>query len=145
MTSISIEKQLLLYDCLLETMQILNLNSFNKIFYCGSRLKYNIPNTLLIIVDDDVDNIYFNEINCEEGARGSAYLNKSRIGSPWDIQNRKFTFHYKVISQLIYDRLNNDWNKLADESWIYLGNMEYIPGIDITDSMQRYYQLKCFA
>ena len=143
MSPLSIEHKIILYECVMETAKILEFDSFNKVFYCGTRTKYDIPNALLIVADIDSSNRFYSEMSCSGGACGGAYLDKPRPNGPWVSSNRHNTFHYKVITSCVYDGLNNDWTKLADCSWSQINN-PYMPGLDITDTIQRYYNLKAF-
>lgn len=142
MIGLPIEKQIILYECVMETARILEFETFNKIFYCGPRFKFNVQNTLLIVISADEANIFFEEMNNEYGSSGTAYLN-SPSGVPWEPKNLKYTWHYKVITEEVYAGLNNDWTRLADFSWAQTNNI-YMPGLDVTDTIQRYHNLKVF-
>ena len=144
METLSIEDQLILYECVVESARICEFNSFNMVFYCGTRLKWGTPNALLIVIEDDPNNRFYAEMSCEGGARGTAYLDKPRPHGANHPDFKKYHFHKKVITQTVYDALDGDWTRLADESWIYPKNMKYIPGIDITDTIERYHNLKIF-
>jgi hypothetical protein len=99
---------------------------------------------LLIVIEDDPNNRFYAEMSCEGGSRGTAYLDKPRPYGANHPDFKKYHFYFKIITQTVYDALDNDWNMLADESWIYPKNMKYIPGIDITDTIQRYHNLRIF-
>lgn len=145
MTDIEYEKYLRLYECVCETAKILEFDSFNKVYFCGTRLKYGIPNCLLIVVDELPGNRFYDEMINEGGCTGGGYLlNKPGHAYPWMPAYRIYHFHYKVITKAVFDGLKNDWNRIADESWIYSGNMNFIPGIDITDMMLKYNNLRAF-
>lgn len=146
MIDVPVEKQIILYECVIETAQILEFETFIRVFYCGTRLKWSTPNALLIVIEEDQNNRFYQDMSCEGGCTGSAYLNKPYGASgPWAPDNKHHTFHYKVITDRVYDALNNDWAKLADESWLYPKNNKYIPGIDITETIQRHYDLRIFS
>jgi hypothetical protein len=137
MEILSIEHQIILYECVVEAAKINEFNSFNMVFYCGTRLKWSTPNALLIVIEDDPNNRFYADMSCEGGSRGTAYCS--------DLADfKKYHFYFKIITQTVYDALNGNWNRLADESWIYPGNMKYIPGIDITETIQRYHNLRIF-
>lgn len=133
MEILSEEHQLILYKSVMEIAKICEFNTFNKVFYCGTRLKWVTPNTLLIIIDEDPDNRFYLEMSSEKGSTCFFYLNHYRDGC-----------HFKVITQKVYDYLKTDWCRLADKSWVYPENMKYIPGIDITNIIKRYHNIKAF-
>jgi hypothetical protein len=145
MNDLTPEKYLHLYECVVEVATSLEFDTFNRIYYCGTRLKWTTPNALLIVIEDNPYNRFYEEMACEDGACGTNYLVKPLgPGGPYSIANKHNTFHYKVIAQTVYDALNNDWDRIADESWIYPKNMEYIPGIEITDQIIKYHNLAAF-
>lgn len=143
MEILSIEHQLILYECVVEAARICEFNSFNKVFFCGKRTKFNVPNALLIVINEDLNNRFYAEMNNSGGRCGGAYLDKYRPNGAWAPNYRHNHFHYKVITDKVYYGLNNNWAKLADCSWSQTNN-PYIPGIDITNTIQRYHNLKAF-
>ena len=144
MTILPIEKQITLYECVIEISKTLHFSELIKVFYCGTRLKWSTPNATLIVVPGNEENLFYHEMNSEIGCCGSSYLNKPYgPGGPWSSENKHNTFTYKVITDKVYNSLQNDWVKLADKSWQHKNN-SFIPGIDITDSVLRFYNLKAF-
>lgn len=121
----------------METAKILEFDTFNRVFYCGYRSKFGIPNTLLIVIDADESNRFFDEMSCESGSTGAAYIGE-------DVSNKPYAFHYKVIIEKVFAALNNDWTRLADDSWSKVNN-PYLPGLEITDTIERIYNLKAFS
>jgi len=101
----------------LETISILELDgtSILKVFYCGRYRKWNLPNTLLIIVDKNkiIDNRFYQDITVG-GSNGGAYLKKDIAGNPWDGNNKKYCFHYCVIT----DDVSLD-NCIIDDNFEY--------------------------
>lgn len=144
---ISPEKYVLLSECLIEIGTICHINQISKSFYCGTRLKWGTPNCLLVIMETDSNNPLFEDTNTVRGCCGSAYLtNKPEFaGGPWAQNNKWKTFHYKVITQHIYDQCKGDWNLLADDSWLYPGNSQWIPGVEVDWQLaNKYLKMKAF-
>jgi hypothetical protein len=137
------------YKCLSEITNILEFDKIIKAFYCGKRIKWGIPNCFLVVIEEDRNNRFFEEMSCEGGSTGSGYLIDKKTGKclggnlPWGHDNRKNAFHYKVITDIVYDQLKNDWSKLNDDSWHQaVGN---IGGVEIDlELMKRFYDNKTF-
>lgn len=144
---ISNEQMITLYECLKDCRSILSFRDPLKVFYCGTRLKWSTPNCLLIVVKDDATNRYNEEMNSDIGCCGNSYIDSrwDKRHPPWSPPNKPYTYNYKVITDKTYEAIKDDWNKLADESWLYSGNSDYIPGIDITESIHRIWKLRSFA
>lgn len=147
----TIEQYIHWYKCLSEIAHILEFDKIIKAFYGGIRFKHKIPTCLLVVVEADLNNRFFEEMSCEGGCTGAAYLvnketNKCLVdGSPWGPENKKNTFHYKVITDRVYSHIKDDWNKLKDSTWASTPILR-MPGHEIDlDLMGRYYNAKVFA
>jgi len=142
----SMEQNFLFYELLADIASILEFDWVLKAFYCGTRLKWNTPNCLLVVIKNDETSRFLAEINHSLGATGTACL-FSKIDhnfGPYSQQNKPYNYHYKVITDRVYEKFKNDWSKLADESWIHSNN-PYVPGIELNlDVITRIHQMKAF-
>jgi hypothetical protein len=142
----TIEQYIHWHKCLSEIAHILEFDKIVKAFYYGKRRKWGTPTCLLVVIEEDLNNRFIEDMCCEGGSTGSAYLVDKETGkcltdsNPWGEENKKNTFHYKVITNRVYDQIKNDHNKLANDSWISGYGFE----IDL-DLMKRYYDAKAFA
>jgi hypothetical protein len=141
---LSAEKQIILYECLVETAQMLGFDVIEKAFYCGTSRKWGIPNTLIIVVPEDTENMFFPEMSCESGSHGQAYLTTRKRGiNPWGPENKPNTFRYKVITDRVYEHIKNDWTRLVDDRWQHINSI--VPGIELDiDLLFRHNKLKAF-
>lgn len=136
MEELSLDNLIILYQCMLNVLQKFKINNYIKVFYCGKSLCWGNPSRLLIIVKEN--EYYFDEWESEFGIDGKSYLDELVVGSHWHSRNDKYFYHYKIISNTLFNKLNNDWNNLIiNESWIY-------PGIDITKKISKIEKIKAF-
>jgi hypothetical protein len=101
-----------------DALSILELDDVKvqKVFFCGKTIKFGIPNTLLISVNDDdvMRNRFYSDM------RGGIASGGSYVGGPYmswsdcPIQNR---YWYNVITSATFNF--HSLSKVIDERWEY--------------------------
>ncbi len=138
---------LLLHEMLQETAIILEFPIENvlNVFYCGRAQKWGLPTTLLVIIKDDDDNRFHDEMSTPDGSGGSCYLSKriDKNHSGWSGYNRPYQFRYRVLFERVFNGVAS-YNVIFDNEWVS-DNNPYKGGLSILEEMQRLDELIAFA
>lgn len=148
MKHLSSERIFILYECFLEILSSFDLKEDDvcDVFFCGERAKWQIPNTLFIIINANPNNRYYAEMCAAGGCFGASYLSRYIKGSPWTAPNQSYQFAYSVMDKKSFDylKMTMSWNDILPYNWVYENN-DYQSGLSIWTDIQRLSNLMAFA